>query len=69
MGLAAYNRMRRLKAQKEAKSKEQPEVPNQSLKDLTLPQLKEKAKGLGLSGYSKLKEDELIALIEGAHND
>ena len=69
MGLAAYNRMRRLKAQKEAKSKEQQGVPNQSLKDLTLPQLKEKAKGLGLSGYSKLKEDELIALIEGAHND
>lgn len=69
MGLAAYNRMRRLKAQKEEKLNEQQVVPNQNLKDLTIIQLKEKAKNLGLSGYSRLKEDELISLIEGAKND
>lgn len=35
------------------------------LADMTVPQLKEEAKRLGLSGYSKLNQDELVKLLEG----
>ena len=34
-----------------------------SNKSQTLPQLKEQCKSLGIKGYSKLKKDELIQLI------
>ncbi|MEN2464913.1 Rho termination factor N-terminal domain-containing protein [Ornithinibacillus sp. JPR2-1] len=35
------------------------------IEDMTVAELKEKAKGLKLSGFSKLTRDELIALING----
>lgn len=69
MPLATFQRIRREKAKKEAILKQESKQSEVLLKELTLPQLKEKAKALGLTGYSKLKEDELIALIEGVNND
>ncbi len=47
------------------------EAPNQDLaddndlKDLTVKELKRLCKDRGLTGYSRLKEAELIALIQG----
>lgn len=37
-----------------------------ALADLSVKDLKAKAKELGLSGYSSLKADELVAVIEEA---
>lgn len=41
----------------------------EDLRDLTIKELKAKCKELGLSGYSRMKEDELIALIESVESD
>jgi len=40
-----------------------------NLKDLTVKELKNMVKELGGSGYSKMKEDELIAYIKELKND
>ena len=39
--------------------------PDVALVDLSAKDLKAKAKALGLTGYSSLSKDELIAAIEG----
>ena len=39
------------------------------LSKFTVSQLKQKCKDLGLKGYSKMKKDELIKLINGNNND
>lgn len=46
-------------------------VENIDIEELTVPQLKEIAKDLSLTNYSKLTRDELIELIESnsEHND
>lgn len=36
--------------------------------EMTVPELKEKAKSLDLEGFSNLKRDELVALIKGEPN-
>lgn len=41
------------------------ENPEKSIDEMTVPELKEKAKELELTGFSNLKRNELIALIKG----
>ena len=51
--------------------KEGDEAPEESkaLKDMTLAELKEEAKARGLSGYSTLAKDELLALLQGDQDE
>lgn len=58
MGLAAFQRMRRLQAEQE----EQTAV---NLEELTVPDLKDIAKEKGISGYSKMNRDELLEVLGG----
>lgn len=57
MGLAAFQRMRRLQAE------EKKEEVN--LDSLTVPELKDIAKDKGVSGYSKMNKDELLEVLSG----
>lgn len=51
---------------KEADAKDINELAEQeNLQDLTVKELQERAKGLHLEGYTNLKKDDLIKLIEG----
>ncbi len=50
---------------KEEKVKEEPKKEKEDLSSKTLVELKELAKSKGLKGYSTLKKDELIKLING----
>lgn len=77
MGLAAFNRMRRLKAEQAAKEVEvNKELPStqgfgvsieyqhpKSLVELTVKELKEMAKSMGLKGYSNKNESEIVEMI------
>lgn len=70
MGLAAFNRMRREQAEREAKAKqeadqstEKPKSPND---DLTVPQIKEKLEALNIEFAKSAKKDELLALLDEA---
>lgn len=85
MGLAGFNRARRLQKERESSGnktekvnesgheaeKKQEEVRNggesgqTEYEEMTIKELKELAESKGLTGYSKLKKDELIALIGG----
>lgn len=58
MGLAAFQRMRRLQAVKE-------EQETVELKELTVPELKEIAKEKGISGYSKMNREDLLEVLGG----
>ena len=74
MGLAAFNRMRREQAEREAKAKQEVQEqfeqtvntsksPND---DLTVPQIKEKLEALNIEFNAKAKKDELLALLDEA---
>lgn len=74
MGLAAFNRMRREQAEREAKAKqeaaqeadqsiEKPKSPNN---DLTVAQIKEKLGVLNIEFGKSAKKDELLALLDEA---
>ena len=41
-------------------------IEHEDLKNLTIDELKSHAKNIGLKGYSALKKEEIIELIEGA---
>lgn len=58
MGLAAFNRMRRLKAQQEAAT-ETPEVTVTLLDDMTYPELRALAKEHGIEDYYRMNTEEL----------
>lgn len=81
MGLAAFNRMRREQAEREAKAKqeddqevveqaEQPEqvvdTPKSPNDDLTIPQIKEKLEASNIEFNAKAKKDELLVLLDEA---
>ncbi|PFY36883.1 Rho termination factor N-terminal domain-containing protein [Bacillus toyonensis] len=59
MGLAAFQRMRRLQATNEEKQ----EIVK--LEELTVPELKDIAKEKGISGYSKMNRDDLLEVLGG----
>lgn len=62
MGLAAFNRARRMKAQQPAE-----EVPaEKTLQDFTVKELKGIAEEKGIELPKKIKKDDLIQLIEEA---
>lgn len=63
MSATAFQRRRRTLAKTQKQTIKQ-EVKENSLADLTIAELKNIAKSLGLTGYSKLKEVELIEQIE-----
>lgn len=58
MGLAAFQRMRRLQATQE-------ERKTVKLEELTVPELKDIAKEKGISGYSKMTRDDLLEVLGG----
>ncbi|WP_141521158.1 Rho termination factor N-terminal domain-containing protein [Bacillus toyonensis] len=58
MGLAAFQRMRRLQASQE-------ERKSVDLEKLTVPELKDIAKEKGISGYSKMNRDDLLEVLGG----
>lgn len=67
MGLAAFNRMRRLKAQQTAKTKveERPHYEKEHLEELTVDELRQLCKECELEGYKTLRKAELINLLSG----
>ena len=71
MGLASFNRARRLKAEKERKPiAKEPSTDSGTeeecdLETMTVPELKEIAKEKNVSGYGRMKKDELIKALKG----
>lgn len=57
MGLAAFQRMRRLQSEEKQKVV--------ILDSLTVPELKDVAKEKGVSGYSKMNREELLDVLSG----
>jgi hypothetical protein len=53
----------------EVKEGDKPPEESKALKDMTLVELKEEAKARGLSGYSTLAKDELLALLQGEQDE
>lgn len=62
MGLAAFNRMRRLQAEKEAANKKAEINPH--LEGLTVAELKDIAKQEGIEKYSNLNKGELLKALK-----
>lgn len=68
MGLAGFNRMRRLKAQQAAEEAAKLETikPEKTLDDMPYPELRALAKERRIEGYHKMNTEELReALKEG----
>ena len=66
MGLAAFNRMRRLKQATEGAAKTAVSTVEISLDDMPYQELRAIAKGQGIEGYHKMNTEELReALKEG----
>lgn len=63
MGLAAFNRMRREQAEREAKEQEE-EVQGRSINKMTVTELREKLSSLGVNAEESAKKAELIGLLE-----
>lgn len=63
MGLAAFNRMRREQAEREAKKQEE-EVQEKPINKMTVNELREKLSSLGVSAEESTKKAELIGLLE-----
>ena len=63
MGLAAFNRMRREQAEREAKKQEE-EVQEKPINKMTVNELREKLSSLGVNAEESAKKAELIGLLE-----
>ena len=63
MGLAAFNRMRREQAEREAKEQEE-EVQEKPINKMTVAELREKLSSLGVNAEESAKKAELIGLLE-----
>ena len=63
MGLAAFNRVRREQAEREAKEHEE-EVQEKPINKMTVAELREKLSSLGVNAEESAKKAELIGLLE-----
>ena len=63
MGLAAFNRMRREQAEREAKEQKE-EVQEKPINKMTVNELREKLSSLGVNAEESAKKAELIGLLE-----
>ena len=63
MGLAAFNRMRREQAEREAKEQGE-EVQEKPINKMTVNELREKLSSLGVNAEESTKKAELIGLLE-----
>ena len=63
MGLAAFNRMRREQAEREAKEQGE-EVQEKPINKMTVNELREKLSSLGVNAEESAKKAELISLLE-----
>ena len=63
MGLAAFNRMRREQAEREAKEQGE-EVQEKPINKMTVNELREKLSSLGVNAEESTKKAELISLLE-----
>lgn len=63
MGLAAFNRMRREQAEREAKEQEE-DVQEKPINKMTVTELREKLSSLGVNAEESAKKAELISLLE-----
>ena len=63
MGLAAFNRMRREQAEREAKEQGE-EVHEKPINKMTVNELREKLSSLGVNAEESAKKAELIGLLE-----
>ena len=63
MGLAAFNRMRREQAEREAKEQEE-DVQEKLINKMTVNELREKLSSLGVNAEESAKKAELISLLE-----
>lgn len=63
MGLAAFNRARKIAADRLGKKSIQREV--ERLTEISFNELRVKAKGLNIEGYGKMDKEQLIEAIVG----
>lgn len=65
-GNASQELSQDIEEQLKEEKEETEDRPKEDLEGMTVPQLKEKAKGLGLQNYSELTKPQLIELITNA---
>lgn len=69
MSVTGFNRRRRELAVKQSQAKHEPEIEGQSnLEELTVKDLRNMAKEIGVVGYGNMSKADIISAIQSSEN-